>query len=315
MKTNVTYHTDHLGNNSFVTDNSGKAIQELRYTPYGEILSNKRSTGSNYNTPYKFSAKEKDQETGFNYFGARYYVDYMYVWLSVDPMSDKYPSMSPYMYCGGNPVAYVDPDGERIFLRGSKEQKSSYVSLINQNTSNVRASVGFFGVMKIKVVNPNKTNSSFDQCLLDSYNNKGNKVVAKLNDFNKQENSEFTKSYRESKGKSSMDIDLNGMNILNDSDPVLFKLFTQRAVDYAEGKNEKEITERSTSIYNEDPLTTDGAISLDIEYNSSSTFRSQKLKLKDRDSDRRFRSDGVIRTYEVIQYKGDKTIKSVERIE
>ncbi|NLL29307.1 MAG: RHS repeat-associated core domain-containing protein, partial [Bacteroidales bacterium] len=75
MKTNVTYHTDHLGNNSFVTDNSGKAIQELRYTPYGEILSNKRSTGSNYNTPYKFSAKEKDQETGFNYFGARYYVD------------------------------------------------------------------------------------------------------------------------------------------------------------------------------------------------------------------------------------------------
>ncbi|NLL28657.1 MAG: RHS repeat-associated core domain-containing protein [Bacteroidales bacterium] len=111
MKTNVTYHTDHLGSNSFVTDYSGKAIQELRYMPYGEILTNKRSTGSNYNTPYKFSAKEKDAETGFNYFGARYYVDYMYVWLSVDPMSDKYPSTSPYMYCLGNPVKLVDPDG------------------------------------------------------------------------------------------------------------------------------------------------------------------------------------------------------------
>ena len=79
--------------------------------PYGEILSNKRSTGSNYNTPYKFSAKEKDAETGFNYFGARYYVDYMYVWLSVDPMSDKYPHQSPYMYCSGNPVMKIDPNG------------------------------------------------------------------------------------------------------------------------------------------------------------------------------------------------------------
>ena len=36
------------------------------------------------------------------------------IWLSVDPMADKYPSMSPYTYCGNNPVRLVDQDGEDI---------------------------------------------------------------------------------------------------------------------------------------------------------------------------------------------------------
>ncbi len=33
------------------------------------------------------------------------------IWLSVDPMSDKYPNLSPYVYCANNPVRLVDPDG------------------------------------------------------------------------------------------------------------------------------------------------------------------------------------------------------------
>ena len=53
-------------------------------------------------------------ETGFSYFGARYYdSDLMTGWLSVDPMADKYPGLSPYAYCGWNPVRLVDPDGNR----------------------------------------------------------------------------------------------------------------------------------------------------------------------------------------------------------
>ena len=47
---------------------------------------------------YTFSAKEKDAETGLTYFGARYYSSDLSVWLSVDPMSGKYPSLSPYVY-------------------------------------------------------------------------------------------------------------------------------------------------------------------------------------------------------------------------
>jgi RHS repeat-associated protein len=58
-------------------------------------------------TPYQFTAKERDSETGFDYFGARYYSSDLSVWLSVDPLADKYPSMSSYMYCAGNLVVLV----------------------------------------------------------------------------------------------------------------------------------------------------------------------------------------------------------------
>ena len=65
---------------------------------------------------YTFSAKEKDSETGLSYFGLRYYSSDLSIWLSVDPMADKYPSMSPYVYCANNPVRLVDPNGEEIVL-------------------------------------------------------------------------------------------------------------------------------------------------------------------------------------------------------
>ena len=60
-------------------------------------------------------SEQRDEETGYGYFGARY-MDHelMTMWLSVDPMSDKYPSISPYAYCAWNPVKLVDPDGEEI---------------------------------------------------------------------------------------------------------------------------------------------------------------------------------------------------------
>ena len=61
---------------------------------------------------YTFSAKEKDSETNLSYFGARYYTSDLSIWLSVDPMSAKYPSLSPYVYCANNPIKLVDPNGE-----------------------------------------------------------------------------------------------------------------------------------------------------------------------------------------------------------
>ena len=62
-----------------------------------------------------FTGKEKDSESGYYYFGARYYdCDLSGLFLSVDPMSDKYPNLSPYAYCAWNPVKLVDPDGEEI---------------------------------------------------------------------------------------------------------------------------------------------------------------------------------------------------------
>ena len=64
------------------------------------------------NWTFTFSAKEKDVETGLSYFGSRYYSSDLSIWLSVDPMSDKYASLSPYVYCANNPVKLVDPNGE-----------------------------------------------------------------------------------------------------------------------------------------------------------------------------------------------------------
>ena len=63
---------------------------------------------------FTFSAKERDPETGLSYFGSRYYSSDLSIWLSVDPMSDKYASLSPYVYCADNPVMLVDPNGEEI---------------------------------------------------------------------------------------------------------------------------------------------------------------------------------------------------------
>ena len=65
--------------------------------------------------PFVFTGKERDEETGYGYFGARY-MDHelMTMWLSVNPMADKYPSISPYAYCAWNPIKLVDPDGKEL---------------------------------------------------------------------------------------------------------------------------------------------------------------------------------------------------------
>ena len=104
------YHGDHLGSASWITDASGAAVQHLQYLPFGERFVDQRTSG--YCERFTFTGKERDKETGFGYFGARY-MDHelMTMWLSVDPMADKYPSISPYAYCAWNPVKLVDPDG------------------------------------------------------------------------------------------------------------------------------------------------------------------------------------------------------------
>jgi len=62
------------------------------------------------------NAKELNQETGWYYYGARYYDPQVSTWLSVDPLVEKYPAFSPYNFTMNNPVRLVDADG-----RGTKE--------------------------------------------------------------------------------------------------------------------------------------------------------------------------------------------------
>ena len=77
---------------------------------------------------HTFSAKERDPETGLSCFGSRYYSSDLSIWLSVDPMSDKYASLSPYVYCADNPVRCVDPNGEEIWIPGLDEENNIVVT-------------------------------------------------------------------------------------------------------------------------------------------------------------------------------------------
>ena len=104
------YHTDHLGSATLITDDDADVVQQIAYLPYGEDWIDVRSS-SYFGSAYKFNGKEKDDETGYNYYGARYYTDRLSIWLSVDPLADKYPHLSPYAYCSDNPIMRIDPDG------------------------------------------------------------------------------------------------------------------------------------------------------------------------------------------------------------
>ena len=103
------YHPDHLGSATWITSDRGQAVQYLHYMPFGELWENQQA--SEYNERFKFTGKERDAETGYDYFGARYYSPMLGHWLSVDPLSDEQPHITPYAYCKWSPINRFDPDG------------------------------------------------------------------------------------------------------------------------------------------------------------------------------------------------------------
>ena len=73
-------------------------------------------------TPYLFNAKEFDEETGMYYYGARYYEPRLSLWMSVDPLQEKYPNISTYCYAANNPIKFIDSDGRKLlFASGTTE--------------------------------------------------------------------------------------------------------------------------------------------------------------------------------------------------
>ena len=74
---------------------------------------------------WRFSGKEWQAEPAglpLLDFGARMYDPATAVWLSQDPMAEKYPSLSPYSYCAGDPVNLIDEEGRRIIIPGRYAQ-------------------------------------------------------------------------------------------------------------------------------------------------------------------------------------------------
>ena len=66
---------------------------------------------NSYNSPFKYNGKEFDAETGNYYYGARYYDPKWSIFISVDPLAEKFPSYSTYNYTLNNPIRFIDPDG------------------------------------------------------------------------------------------------------------------------------------------------------------------------------------------------------------
>ena len=115
---NVYNYTDHLGNVrvSYVNDNgTAEIVEESNYYPFGLKHKGYNNTSNTQTNKYKYgyNGKEEQTELGLNWsdYGARNYDASLGRWMNMDPLSEKYLSLTPYNYVGNNPIIRIDPDG------------------------------------------------------------------------------------------------------------------------------------------------------------------------------------------------------------
>lgn len=114
----VRYFTaDHLGSTRVVTDIAGTILEQFDYLPYGEKCNNSGLAVANQRkTDYLYGGKEKPQLFGIDWYdSAARWQTTSGIFVSPDPLMEKYYSISPYAYCVGNPVNLVDPEGMDIW--------------------------------------------------------------------------------------------------------------------------------------------------------------------------------------------------------
>jgi RHS repeat-associated protein len=116
QKPDVQYHLgDHLGGSNVVIGGAAASdnalISREEYYPYGET-----SFGSFARKRYRFTGKERDEESGLYYHGARYYAPWLARWMSCDPAGTK-DGLNLYSYTKNSPMLFLDPNG-----RGAAEK-------------------------------------------------------------------------------------------------------------------------------------------------------------------------------------------------
>ena len=102
------YLKDHQGNNRVVISQSGTVEETNHYYPFGGAFASTSNV-----QPYKYNGKELDSKKGLNWYdyGARHYDAVLGRFITVDALYDKHFKVSPYVYCGNEPVGRIDPDG------------------------------------------------------------------------------------------------------------------------------------------------------------------------------------------------------------
>jgi RHS repeat-associated protein len=106
------YLKDHLGSIHAVINSTNTVISGQDYDAWGYLLPDR-----SYNLTdmkYDYTSKERDTETNYDYFGARYYDSRIANWTSIDPLFEKHISFTPYNYVLRNPLRLIDPDGKQI---------------------------------------------------------------------------------------------------------------------------------------------------------------------------------------------------------
>ena len=103
------YMKDHLGSVRAVSDGSGNVVSSQDYDAWGYLLENRVYESDE--SIYKFTSKERDDESKYDYFVARYYDARIGRWGQVEPLFDKFPHVSPFCYGLNNPIRILDDDG------------------------------------------------------------------------------------------------------------------------------------------------------------------------------------------------------------
>ena len=124
------YQKDSRGSVRTVLDGAGRVVERNDYYPYGMLMNGV----SKCVQPYKFGGKELDRIGGINHydFHARQLQLPIPHFYQQDPYADKYPHLSPYLYCAANPLRYVAPSGERITYKMSNVEKDEIKPIIDE---------------------------------------------------------------------------------------------------------------------------------------------------------------------------------------
>ncbi len=123
------YIRDYLGNVRSVIDASGNLVEVNDYYPYGALMNTLADNPSQQ--PYKYGAKELDRTAGLDLYDsqARQYDPLLGRTTTVDPHSSAYFHTSHYVWCAGNPVRNIDPDGKRVWSFDEK----GMISLVSES--------------------------------------------------------------------------------------------------------------------------------------------------------------------------------------